>query len=89
MPFSQFSHRTISQAWQLARGRCECQRENHSHDHRCASRVALHAHGSLSGGGWFAMPWTPLGDGGMDATENVEVLCVPCYHRVTQEGPPV
>ncbi len=85
MPFSQLSQPTIDHAWHLARGQCECQRGGHGHEHRCGNRLALHVHGQMGAGGWFAVPWTALGDGGADTAENVEVLCEACYQAVMQE----
>lgn len=86
MSFSLLSQQTIDATWHLARGRCECQRQDHGHVERCGQPIVLHAHGLLREGGWFAVAWTSLADGGADEAENVEALCPACYRRVTQEA---
>jgi len=42
-------------------------------------------HGFLGEGGWFALPWRALDEGGTDDPENGEALCWVCYERLMQE----
>ncbi len=77
----QFSERTVREAWRLAQGRCECQREGHGHEGRCNRELRWERQGFLGEGGWQADRWD-----GEDTPENCEVLCMECYeaaHRRT------
>ncbi len=76
-----FSRTTILEAWKLALGRCECQREGHGHGERCNRSLVLAHHGKLNAEGWIAVPWKPFEAGGADDPENVEVLCWDCYRQ--------
>lgn len=81
-----FSQATVQRCWQLAQGRCECQRGDHDHAERCNAVLMETAQGLIGEGGWFAWAWTPLEQGGPDAAENAEALCWRCYQRVVQPG---
>ncbi len=74
-----FSKATIQRCWTLARGRCECQREDHGHAGRCEQRLAEHHYAVLGDNGWFTSAWDPAGD---DTPENCEVLCWSCYQQL-------
>ncbi len=78
-----FSESTLHQAWALAQGRCECQREHEGG--RCDAPVLLAGHGYFGNGGWFARAWTPLEYRGPDTPEKVEVLCRRCYEGTLQQ----
>lgn len=82
----EFSSETIHLCWQLAQGRCECQRDGHGHEGRCPVRLIEGVYGYLGRGGWFVSAWTPRhGDGGM-AAEDCEALCADCYERAVREA---
>jgi hypothetical protein len=74
-----FTAETLRRCWELAQGRCECQRRGHGHEGRCNRPLALHRHAFLGEGGWLALAWTSSAEGGADSPENCEVLCAPCY----------
>ena len=75
MPFSQ---NTLREAYYLAKGRCECQREGHGHAERCGEEIVWQRYGLIGVGGWQARPWTPLEEGGGDDVENCEIVCWKC-----------
>ncbi len=77
----QFSERTMREAWRLAQGRCECQREGHGHAGRCNLELRWDRRGFLGEGGWQADRWD-----GDDAPENYEVLCMACYEAAHRRG---
>jgi len=76
-----FSEQMLRRCWDLAQGRCECQREGHDHSGRCQRRLVLRQHGLLRAGGWFATPWGPGGNETADSpdAETSEALCWECY----------
>jgi hypothetical protein len=69
-----FSEETLREAWRLAHGRCECQREGHGHGERCNRPLVWARRGYMGEGGWQARAWDRDDD-----PENCEVLCVECY----------
>ncbi len=75
-----FSEGTLREAWRLARGRCECQREGHGHQGRCNRELRWERLGYLGEGGWQANGW-----GWQDDPDNCEVLCVECYATSQRE----
>jgi hypothetical protein len=77
-----FSTETINRCWELAQGRCECQREDHGHVGRCGKSLVRGHYGALGDGGWFAVPWDVPGS---DAADNCEALCLECYEQARQE----
>jgi hypothetical protein len=69
---------TIRRCWELAQGRCECQRDGHDHAGRCNKPLNEHHHGVLGDNGWFTTPWDHAGD---DAPDNCEALCWSRYEQ--------
>jgi hypothetical protein len=78
---SLFSPETVRRCWELAQGRCECQRDAHGHEGRCDKPLEEGRHGMLRDDGWFTTSWEP---GGADKPENCEALCWSCYARTKQ-----
>ncbi len=77
-----FSEETVRRCWELAQGRCECQREGHGHTGRCNKPLGEHHHGILGDNGWLTSPWHPAGP---DAPDNCEALCWECYEQAKRE----
>jgi len=73
-----FSPRTLREAWKLAQGRCECQRDGHGHADRCGEPLSWQYCELIGPGGWQPTLWQPLSEGGKDAPENCEILCWKC-----------
>jgi hypothetical protein len=69
-----FSEETLREAWRLARGRCECQRDGHGHGERCDRQLVWGRLGFIGEGGWQAHSWN-----GEDDPANCEILCMACY----------
>jgi hypothetical protein len=77
-----FSPETIHRCWELAQGRCECQRESHGHAGRCNKPLEEHYYGALTDNGWFTTAWDQAGG---EAPDNCEALCWSCYQQARQE----
>lgn len=75
-----FSEATLREAWRLARGRCECQRDDHGHASRCNRELVWESRGFLGEGGWQYRAWS-----GEDEPGNCEVLCLECYTAAQRE----
>ncbi len=75
-----FSDQTVREAWRLAQGRCECQREGHGHTGRCNRELRWERRGFLGEGGWQCRSWNG------EEPENCEVLCMECYGATEREG---
>jgi hypothetical protein len=78
-----FSPETVRRCWELAQGRCECQREDHGHAGRCGKPLLEQHHGALRDDGWFAAPWQAPGG---DSAENCEALCWQCYEQAMRNA---
>lgn len=74
-----FSRLTLRQRYDMAGGRCECQRPGHGHAGRCSRPLIWWNQGRLAPEGWLAVPGHPLELGGADDPANAEAVCWECY----------
>jgi len=78
-----FSGSTLHQCWELAQGRCECQRIGHRHLDRCNRPLVFERLEGDGPGAWHAVPWTESDEGEVDDDPaNCEAVCQDCYERM-------
>jgi hypothetical protein len=76
-----FSLTVVIQAWNNAKGNCECRRLTHGHDYvRCNKQLVLENRGREGRGAWEAHH---INSNGGDTLSNCEILCWEC-HKATQ-----
>lgn len=77
-----FSNTVVYEAWNRARGRCECRRKSHNHAVPCGKQLSFGNRGREGPGKWEAHHRVSVAVGGSDALSNCEILCWDC-HRAT------
>lgn len=79
-----FSEKTVSDAWERAKGYCECKRERHDHDYkRCNKQLVWANRGRADRGAWEAHH---IVADGPDIPSNCEILCWECHKNTGSFG---
>lgn len=74
----QFSRFTSRRRYDIADGRCECERSWHDHSGRCDRPLEWWGLGRLASGGWAAVPNRAEAAEPQDDPDAVEAVCWEC-----------
>jgi len=74
-----FPEDVIEKAWEIAGGRCQCERTTHGHEGRCNRPLIWQNRGIKGSLG----AWEPhhLESGGKETLTNCEILCILCHSK--------
>jgi hypothetical protein len=85
-----FPLQVIREAWQRADGRCECDRNYHTHkidNQRCEELLVWELMDRIGEkGAWKAHHKIPVVNGGHEDLHNCEILCCECHKSAASYG---